>query len=95
MERSSSRVQRKQQFAWFGLIFSAIALLSLVYLKLFFPVDPAAFALFLVRCSFIFGALGLTLALFSLPHKIGFTGVAISLINWFVLLFGWPLYAVF
>lgn len=94
MQRSSSNSQRKQRFSWFGLVFAVIALVSLLYLKLFFPVDPAAFALFLVRGSFIFGALGLLLTLFSLPRKIGLLGMAISIINWWILLFGWPLYAV-
>ena len=95
MEHSSLEDRRKQRFSWFGLVFAVIALFSLLYLKLYFPVDPAAFGLFLERCSFIFGALGLILAVFSLPRKIGFAGLAISLINWFLLIFGWPLYAVF
>lgn len=95
MTLSSLENQRKRRFSWFGLVFAVIALIGLLYLKLFFPVDPPAFALFLVRSSFIFGALGLLLAVFSLPRKVGFAGLAISLINWFLLIFGWPLYAVF
>ncbi len=86
---------KKNEFGLVSLAGGGIGSGSLLFLKAAFPLDPPELALTLVWLAIASGTIALVASVFALPRWKAYVGLILGSITLFLLLFGWPFYAVF